>query len=49
MVASIGTVVRDEDMPDGKDMWLTEFRLDEPVALTSFSLGPMRSTKTWRR
>lgn len=39
VVASIGTVVRDEAVPNVKDVWLTEFRLDEPVALTSFSLG----------
>ncbi len=39
VVASIGTVVRDEDIPDGKDMRVTEFRLDDPVALTSFSAG----------
>jgi hypothetical protein len=39
VVASIGTVVRDEAVPNAKDVWLTEFRLDQPVALTSFSLG----------
>lgn len=39
VVVSIGTVVRDEDAADGKDMRLTEFRLDDPVALTSFAAG----------
>ena len=39
VVASIGTLVRDEAIPNAKDLWLTEFRLDQPVALTSFSLG----------
>jgi len=39
MVASIGTMVRDEAVPDAKDLRMTEFRLDDPVALTSFSVG----------
>jgi Peptidase family M1 domain len=39
VVASIGTLIRDEAVPDAKDVRLTEFRLDQPVALTSFSLG----------
>ena len=40
VVASIGIVGRDEAVPNAKDLRLTEFRLDEPVALTSFSVGP---------
>jgi hypothetical protein len=39
VVASIGTVIRDEAIPNAKDVRLTEFFLDQPVALTSFSLG----------
>ena len=39
MVASIGTLVRDEAIPNAKDLRVTEFRFDQPVALTSFSLG----------
>jgi Peptidase family M1 domain len=39
VVASIGSVIRDEAVPGTKDVRLTEFRLDQPVALTSFSLG----------
>lgn len=39
VVASIGTVIRDEQVPNAKDVRLTEFRLDQPIALTSFSLG----------
>ncbi len=39
VVASIGTLIRDEAVPDAKDVRVTEFRLDQPVALTSFSLG----------
>jgi len=40
VVASIGTVTRDEPVPNDKDQRVTEFRLDEAVALTSFSVGP---------
>jgi hypothetical protein len=40
VVASIGTVTRDEPVAGDKDQRLTEFRLDNPVALASFSLGP---------
>ena len=40
VVASIGLVTRDEPVPNEKDQRLTEFHLDEAVALTSFSLGP---------
>ena len=39
VVASIGTVIRDEAVSNAKDVRLTEFRLDQRVALTSFSLG----------
>lgn len=39
VVASIGALVRDEAVPNAKDVRLTEFHLDQPVALTSFSLG----------
>lgn len=39
VVASIGVVTRDEVVPDGKDQRLTEFKLPQPVALTSFSVG----------
>ena len=40
VVASIGLVTRDEAIPNDKDHRLTEFRLDQSVALTSFSVGP---------
>lgn len=40
VVASIGRVTRDEPVPNEKDQRLTEFRLDQAVALTSFSVGP---------
>ncbi|MGO9088716.1 MAG: M1 family metallopeptidase [Candidatus Sulfotelmatobacter sp.] len=39
VVASIGTVIRDKAVTNSQDVRLTEFRLDQPVALTSFSLG----------
>ncbi len=40
VVASIGSVVRDEAANNAEDQRLTEFRLDQPVALTSFGVGP---------
>lgn len=45
VVASIGVVSRDEQIPGDKDHRLTEFRLDKPVALTSFSVGPFEIHK----
>jgi hypothetical protein len=39
VVASIGTVVHDEPVADNKEMRLTEFRLDEPVAIATFAAG----------
>jgi Peptidase family M1 domain len=40
VVASIGTLIRDEPAPNDKDQRMSEFRLDEPVALASFAVGP---------
>jgi len=40
VVASIGVVAKEQEVPDAKDLRITEFRLEEPVALTSFSVGP---------
>ncbi|HTS37444.1 MAG TPA: M1 family aminopeptidase [Candidatus Solibacter sp.] len=40
VVASVGVETRDEAIPGEKDHKLTEFHLDQPVALTSFSVGP---------
>ena len=45
VVASIGTVIRDEEAAGEKDQRLTEFRLDNAVALTSFSVGPFEIHK----
>jgi hypothetical protein len=40
VAVSLGTVVRDTEVTDAKNEKLTEFRLDQPVALTTFALGP---------
>jgi Peptidase family M1 domain len=40
VVASIGTVTRDEPAPNDKGQRVTEFHLEQAVALTSFSVGP---------
>jgi Peptidase family M1 domain len=45
VVASIGTVIREETGAGGNDQRLTEFRLDQAVALTSFSVGPFEIHK----
>jgi hypothetical protein len=39
-VASVGDRVREVPSPDGKNEMLTEFKLDIPVALVTFALGP---------
>lgn len=38
-VASVGIVVRDEEIPGVKDQRVTEFRLDNAIALISFGVG----------
>jgi hypothetical protein len=40
VVASIGTITGDEPALNDKDQRITRFYLDQPVALTSFSVGP---------
>ena len=39
-VVSVGEFVKDAPMPNTKDDWVTEFRMDEPIALASFAVGP---------
>jgi hypothetical protein len=38
-VASVGTIIRDEEIPGFKDRRVTEFRLDHAIALISFGVG----------
>jgi aminopeptidase N len=40
-VASIGTLVREEQWPDEKDERLTEFRIEDPVSFTTFAAGDL--------
>jgi hypothetical protein len=46
IVASIGSVIRDEVDPTDQDYRITEFSLDEAVALNSFSVGPFEIHKS---
>jgi len=39
-VVSIGTIVHEGPAPDAKDAILTEFRMDQPVPLATFAVGP---------
>jgi hypothetical protein len=39
-VASVGDRVREGPAPDGRNEMITEFKLDVPVALVTFALGP---------
>jgi len=39
-VVSIGSLIREEPAPDTKDAILTEFRMDQPVPLATFAVGP---------
>ena len=39
-VVSLGELVKEGPLPEAKDGVLTEFRMDQPVALATFALGP---------
>lgn len=39
-VASVGELVKESPAPGTKDDVLTEFRMDQPIALASFAVGP---------
>jgi Peptidase family M1 domain len=39
-VVSIGDLIREGPAPGAKDYVLTEFRMDQPVALATFAVGP---------
>jgi len=41
-VASIGTLIGVEEVPEEKNERLTEYRMDEPVSFASFSAGQMQ-------
>jgi len=41
-VASIGTRVREEETPDERTKALTEYRMDKPVSIATFSAGQMQ-------
>lgn len=45
VIASVGTVVRDEAVPNTDNLWLTEYRSDLPVPWDAFSLGDYRIHK----
>jgi len=39
-VVSIGELVKEEPAPETKDAVVSEFRMDEPISLISFAVGP---------
>jgi peptidase M1-like protein len=39
-VVTVGTVVKDESAPDQKDAVLTQFRMEKPIGLATFAIGP---------
>jgi hypothetical protein len=42
MVAAVGHRVREDPAPDGKSEMITEWRMDSPVALVTFAVGPFK-------
>ncbi|MEJ2244871.1 MAG: M1 family aminopeptidase [Acidobacteriota bacterium] len=41
-VASVGSRIREEASPEDDDIWITEYRMDDPVSFASFSAGQMQ-------